>query len=559
MKFTDMKYIRPDVQIILSEYNDIIKDFTNADSYQNQIKCINNHEKLIKSFKTMQTLAHIRHTIDTKDEYYTDEYNFIMSSSPIIEEKVQVLYKNILESKYLNNIKEHIGEMFISNIKISMETFSKDIIHLLQEENALKVEYQNLIASLRVNFNGETLNLASLTPYKSNENRDIRKKAFFEEGLCLKNIKPDLDRIFDKLINIRHNIAKLLGHDSFIPVGYSRMGRDCYNEKDVEIYRQNIINLIVPFLKKIKKQQSKRISIEDMKIYDDTFSFKDGNAKPFGSFDDTIQAGKKMYTDMSNITKDFINFMLNNELFDLISTPNKAAGGYCTFIYDHKSPFIYSNFNGTSGDVDVFTHEAGHALAGYLTKDEKICEIKSPNLETCEVHSMAMEYFAWPWLELFYKDDVKKAKLSQIEHSINFLPYGTMVDHFQHILYNNPKMSSNERDKKWLELEKIYRPYMDFDDIPFYKDGSGWQRQLHIYMTPFYYIDYCLAETMALQFWSLSQKDFENTFNKYIEFVKIGGNDNFINSINKVNLNSPFKQETIEKIIENIDNFINHQ
>ncbi len=557
MKFSDMKYIRPNIELILSKYNDIIEKFKHSDSYQLQIKYINHHEELIKSFKTMQTLAHIRYTIDTKDKYYTDEYKFIMSSSPIIEEKVQILYKEILESKYINDIKSNIGEIFISNLKISMETFSKNIINLLQKENILKVEYQNLIASLRVDFDGEHLNLASLNPYKSNQDRDIRKSAFLAEGLCLKNIKPELDRIFDELINIRHEIAKSLGYDSFTPVGYSRMGRDCYNEKDVEIYRKHILDLVVPFLIKIKEKQSRRISLTDMKIYDDTFSFKDGNPKPFGTFDDTIQAGKEMYTSMSDITKDFINFMINNELFDLISHPNKAAGGYCTFIYDYKSPFIYSNFNGTSGDVDVFTHEAGHALAGYLTKDEKICEIKSPNLETCEVHSMAMEYFAWPWLDLFYKDDVKKAKLSQIEHSINFLPYGTMVDHFQHILYKNPKMSSRERDQKWLELEKIYRPYMNFDDIPFYKDGSGWQRQLHIYMTPFYYIDYCLAETMALQFWSLSQENFKNAFNKYIEFVKIGGNDNFINSINKVNLNSPFEKNTIQTIIENINNFIN--
>lgn len=552
-----MEYIRPDVEIILYEYDKIINNFTNSKDLDSQIKCIRDHNNIFRDFQTMATIANIKYTIDTSNKLFETENKFIKENSPVIEDKVQILYNKILNSKYINEIANVFGDMFITKLKLSSKTFSNKIIHLLKLENSLKLDYQKLIASAKINFDNKILNLPQLSPYKSNINRNIRKQAYIAEGTFLESIKPQLDDIFNNLVKIRTEIGTILNYDNFIPIAYYRMDRDCYNSDHVKNYRDNVLNIIVPEVLKIKQNQKQRLGLDQLKFYDDTLAFKDGNPMPFGSYQDTINAAKQMYSKMGKITNHFFNFMIDNNLFDLISKPNKASGGYCTFIPKYKTPFIFSNFNGTSADVDVLTHEAGHALASFIARDHELLETISPSLETCEVHSMSMEYLSWPWLDLFYKDSTEKAKIFQLESSLAFIPYGCMIDEFQHDIYLNPTMTSEQRDNLWMELESKYRPYNKFEDIPFYSKGCGWQRQLHVYTSPFYYIDYCLAETIALQFWALSNKDYEQTFNKYIDFVKIGGKDNFINSIKKCDLKNPFEPDTLKYIIKSVNEYFN--
>jgi M3 family oligoendopeptidase len=240
--------------------------------------------------------------------------------------------------------------------------------------------------------------------------------------------------------------------------------------------------------------------------------------------------------------------MMDNDLLDVIAKKGKAVGGYCTEFPDFKSPFIFANFNGTSGDVDVLTHEAGHAFASYLARNFELLETTQPTYESCEVHSMSMEFIAWKWLSLFYGEDTDRAKFMHLESSLVFVPYGTMVDEFQHRVYDNPAMTPEERCAAWLELEKKYRPYMDFDDVEFYARGRGWQRQLHIYMYPFYYIDYCLAQTVALYFWSLTQKDFGDAWKRYMAFTAQGGTKTFVDLCRVAGIKTPFEAGSLGEI-----------
>ena len=199
--------------------------------------------------------------------------------------------------------------------------------------------------------------------------------------------------------------------------------------------------------------------------------------------------------------------MIDDELMDLLSTKGKQGGGYCTSFQDYKTPFIFANFNGTQHDIEVITHEAGHAFAAYLNRNRVPYECIWPSLEACEVHSMSMEFFAEAFSQEFFGEDAGKYNYSHLADALCFIPYGTMVDHFQHIVYENPELSPAERHAKWKELVQIYQPWFKLDgEIPFYSEGEGWQRQHHIYSSPFYYIDYCLAQTVALQFWNMIQR-----------------------------------------------------
>ena len=248
--------------------------------------------------------------------------------------------------------------------------------------------------------------------------------------------------------------------------------------------------------------------------------------------------------------------MREHQMMDVESKPGKASGGYCTAVYAMRSPFIFANFNGTAHDVEVITHEAGHAFAGYVNRDRIPADTQWPSLEGCEVHSMSMEFFAEPWAEGFFGEDARKFHFTHLADALKFIPYGTLVDHFQHEVYAHPEYTPEERHGIWRELLGIYMPWAALDDVPFYGEGKGWQRQSHIYKRPFYYIDYCLAQTVALQFWLRIRKDTRAAFETYLQYTNLGGSMTFTELLDAAGLKSPFDESTMLEICEEAERFI---
>lgn len=548
MKFSQMEYKRPNVDEMMERYQQITEQFPNCKSAKEQMKCILEHESLMKSYQTMSTLAHIHNSIDTADKFYEKEKAFFNEKSPEIQEYEQAFLQVVYDSKFKDQLEKQLGNLFFENIKLALRSFSPEIIPLLQEENELTTEYQKLLASAQIEFEGKTLNLSTITTYLQDLDRKVRKQAWEKSAAFFEENAQKLDEIYDKLIKNRDEQARKLGYSNFVQLGYDRLGRNCYRAQDVKVFRDQIVRDLVPVTVAIRDMQAERIGIDSIKLHDTAVSFADGNPKPKGGKDELVAAAQKMYDEMSPATAEFFTFMRENELFDLESKQNKAGGGYCTEIPDYKSPFIFSNFNGTSGDVDVLTHEAGHALAAYQARNMEIRENARTTMETAEVHSMTMEFMARPWAELFFGNDAQKFRVFQLESALNFIPYGCLIDEFQHCVYENPKLTPQERKKLWLKLEKKYRPWLEFDNLPFFKDGGGYQKQLHVYCYPFYYIDYCLAQTVALEFWSKSNKDWKQAFDEYLEFVSAAGTKSFVELIKDSKLNSPFEDGCVKEL-----------
>lgn len=557
MKFSDMPYERIDVAKVTGEIDEAAAKLRAAQDISQAVAAIGEYQKILSHATSMETIAMIRNTIDTTDKFYDGENDFYDENSPVIGESNQAFTKAMLESPLRAELEERYGRLLFTNAELSNRCFKPEIIPDLQEENRLASEYQKLIASAQIDFLGETLSLSQLAPYKENPDRQIRREAYLAESGFYMSHAEELDRIFDSLVKCRTKIAKQLGFKSFTELAYCRRTRNCYTASDVAGFRGRICGDVVPVVQRLKNMQSKRIGIADMKIYDDPFGYRQGNPAPKGTSDDILAAGKKMYEQMSPQTAEFINFMYDNELLDVLSKKGKAAGGYCTEILEYKSPFIFSNFNGTSGDVDVLTHEAGHAFAYYSVRDKmELAEQISPTMESCEVHSMSMEFFAWPWHELFYGEDAQRSRFMHLESTLVFLPYGAMVDEFQHIVYDEPDLTPAQRHTRWLELERKYRPYLDFGDIPFYAEGRGWQRQLHIYLYPFYYIDYCLAQTAALEFWALSQQDYKDAWERYMRFVSLGGLESFKGLCAAACIADPFGSDALKGVAQAADKWL---
>lgn len=556
MKFSEMPYRRVE-KAVLDQISRLTERLTCASSAEEAEKIFMESEAISTEVQTMMNLCYIRSTIDTTDEFYAAEQEYNDELTPLLTEKSQEFSKALCASPFRRELEKKWGTLLFTNAELSMKGFAPELVPLLQEENALTSQYQKLYASAKIDFDGKVLTVAQLAPYKQSADRAVRKAAYEAEGSFFDANREQFDEIYDKLVKNRTAQAKKLGYENYLELGYIRLNRNCYGPADVARFRRQVVESMVPVVAEIKKAQAKHIGIADMKFYDDNFFYPDGNATPQGTPEELLAAGEKMYTEMSPETAEFAKLLFGNELFDVLAKPGKAPGGYCTSLPAYKAPFIFSNFNGTAGDVDVLTHEAGHAFADYVAaRTIPILDLRSPTMEGCETHSMSMEFFTAPWHRLFFKEQTEKYEVSHAEDALIFIPYGSMVDHFQELMYTHPEMTPEERNETWLKLERQYRPYLDFEDLPFYSRGAGWQRQLHIYQYPFYYVDYCLAQSMALQFWMESVKDWNAAWKKYLKFVGLGGTRTFVDLIRESGLLSPLDDGSIAKIVEPVSKWL---
>lgn len=555
--FNDYEYNRPNLEQNKSTFRDLLTKFKAASSVTEQNEAIENINAFRNDYSTQANLVYIRASIDTNDEFYQKERDYFDETNPEIEEMITEYYKALVESPFRDELEDKWGNQLFDLADYQIKAFSPKIISLMQKENKLASDYSKLVASAQVEFNGETLTLAQLGPYAESTDRDTRKKAKeTSSGFFHKN-EAKFDDLYDQLVTVRHEIATTLGYKNFVELGYIRMNRIDYDAEMVKKFRDQVRDFIVPVATRLYERQAKRIGVDSLKYYDEPFNFLSGNATPQGSPEWIVENGKKMYEELSPETAEFFQFMIDRELMDLVAKKGKEAGGYCTFIDNYESPYIFSNFNGTSGDIDVLTHEAGHAFQVYTSRNIGIPEYVWPTFESCEIHSMSMEFFTWPWMELFFKDQTDKYKFAHLSSGLLFLPYGVAVDEFQHAVYENPEMTPAERKATWKKIEEIYLPHSDYDGNSYYEAGGLWQRQAHIFASPFYYIDYTLAQICAFQFWKRSREDHEAAWKDYLHLCKLGGSTSFTKLVAEANLISPFEEGCVESVIGSIEEYLN--
>jgi M3 family oligoendopeptidase len=538
-KFSDVAYKRPVLGEVKAEMTKHLNDFRGAKTAGEAFAAYKRYEEYGEKVSDMGGVAYIRNSMDTTDGFYDAEKAYFDEAGPEIEELAQEFGKALVESPHRTALEAEFGTLMFRNIEIDLKTFSPEIIGDLQEENRLCSEYDKLIASAEIEFRGETYTLAQMGPFHEDPDRNTRKEARTAATAWFMDKRGELDRLFDELVKLRTQIARKLGYQSFTELGYYRMQRNCYCADMVSKFREGVKANIVPISERLKAEKAKRIGVERVTVYDDALEFLSGNAKPQGTPDEIFAHGKKMYTELSPETAEFFDYMTERGLFDVLTRKGKSAGGYCATMRGLRMPFIFANFNGTSGDIDVLTHEAGHAFASYKAFDIYPAALQEYTYETAEVHSMSMEFFAWPWMEGFFGGQTSKYRYAHLAGALTFLPYGAMVDEFQHLIYENPSWTPEERNNCWLALEGKYRPYLDLD-FDFYREGRRWQAQAHIYERPFYYIDYCLAQTMALAFWAESQTDFKAAWEKYLAFLRLAGTKTFTELVDGADLKSPF-------------------
>lgn len=556
MKVSEIKYKRLTIEEISARAASIIERVKLANSVPEILKARDEYVELLKEFTTASSLSFMRYTINTVDEFYLKEKDYYDEITPKVQDFQREFAAAMLQSPYRAELEQELLPLLFRLYEAQERSVSPAVVEDMVEENKMITEYSQLMAGMTFNFRGEDIPLTILRRYMQDDDRETRRVAYEVLGRQLESDSDKLDGIYDRLVRVRDTMAKKMGYKNFVELGYYRMSRISFDREQIEEFRANVLKHLVPAVARLKKENAALMGIDKFMLYDNDVNLPDGNPKPVSDKQGIFDAAKKMYRNMSDTTGEFFDMMLETDAFDVESRKNKWGGGYCIDFPSYRQPFILANFNGTADDIGVITHEAGHALADYLTADNRFAHDLRYGSETAEVHSMSMEFLTWKYMDLFFGEGAEKHKFSHLFDALTFIPYGTIVDYFQHIVYEHPTLTPAERKREWNKLEAQFRPYLSTQGIPYLSEGTRWQYQMHIYEIPFYYIDYCLAQTVALQFLIESRKDYAGAFEKYLALVRRGGEMRFTELIAEAGLRSPFEEETIKQLAQDVESLV---
>ncbi len=555
MKYSEFPYKRLTVDSQNALMMDWLVRFEGAESAEDQITVLEEVDDASREYASYVSIASLNFSRNINDEAAKSEKDYYDSIGPDIQEVYNKLDQAVDASRFKADLTEKWGATFLKKIEMELKTFDPKIMDMLRKETDLRNEYTKLTAGAKIEFDGKSYNLAGLGPFHTHEDRDFRKRSYAARFQWFEENANQFDDLYDKLVKLRHEIATTLGYKNFVELGYLRMGRSDYGPDEVANFRKQIVDHVVPIVTKMLEQKKAILGLDHLYFYDG-INFKEGDPKPKGTPEELVAGAQEMYHELSPETGEFFDIMVNEELMDLVNREGKRPGGFCTSFPKYDRPYIFSNFNGTDHDITVLTHEAGHAFQCYSSRKQPLVSYLWPTMESAEIHSMSMEFFTWPWMKRFFKEETDRFKYKHIAGSLSFLPYGACVDHFQHWVYENPEATPKDRKNKWLELESIYLPNRDYDDIEFPKSGGIWQGQLHIYQMPFYYIDYTLAQTCAFQFWIKSEENREEAWSDYVRLCKAGGSLPFTGLVELAGLELPFDDGCLESVVEKVSNWL---
>lgn len=550
-KFSEIKYVRPDMEKVMADVRACIDALKTADSFDAFRTAYMAYVQTDIEVSTARSIAHVRNTVNMLDPYYEEEMAYFHKWLPKYDLLVKEMGTVILNSPYKKDMEEEFGAILIQNMEVSQLLSSEAVLDDMVEESRLANLYSKTVAAATVDFRGEACTTSRLTKYMQSTDRAERKEAFEAWASLFESIAPKIDEIYDGLVSLRSGMAKKLGFDSFIPLGYYKRRRYDYTSEDLKVFRKQVRELIVPACEKLYDRQRKTLGIDRLYYYDESISSPKGNPCPIGGKDYLVGKAQEMYRELSPESGEFFDFMVKYELFDLEAKQGKRVGGYCTSLPLYHAPFIFANFNGTKGDVNVLTHEAGHAFAGYTaSKFQKLPELCHSTSEINEIHSMGMELWTYPWMESFFGDRADQYRKDHLADALMKIPYMVCVDEFQHRVYENPAMSAMDRRAVWKELEQIYMPWRDYDGNGFLEMGGFWMQKQHIFLYPFYYVDYAMAQIGAFEFYTKMKADRKAAWADYYRLCQAGGSMGYFKLLEYSGLHNLLKDGSVKEALQ---------
>lgn len=548
MHFKDMPYERVDYETVEKRYQQLTKEMEEARSGGECLEALRKRQELVADMTPME-LCYVRHDMDVNDAFYAAEQEYYDEVGPKLTDLSNRFEQAMLRSPYRSCLEQAVGRQAFAIMEANQQAYQSGLIGLIQEENNLLSRHNQLTSTAVVVWNGADVKRSLMTPELQSKERETRKAASLAVSASWEAQRQELEELYDKLVKIRDAQAKQLGFQNYVELSYYRMNRIGYDSKDVSFFREQVKRYLVPILVQMEERRRKRIGLEQLYTYDNSIFFLEGNPVPLYDTEGCLEAARRMYTQISPETAEFIAFMLDNGLYDVEIRDGKRGGGYMTFFEKYHAPFIMANFDGTTENVYIMCHEGGHAFQGYLKRNEPFRERCWLTSEAAETHAMAMEFFAWPYMELFFGDRAKDYRTMHLEDALRLIARECEQDEFQQLVYENPQMSKEERNALWASLERSYFPGREYDGDTNLESGCGWQRIQHMYQWPFYAIDYALAQVCALEYLHWMKEDLSGAWKSYLTFCQNTGTESFRELTEHAGLDDPFAKGTIEKLV----------
>ena len=551
--FSDVAYQRPDMAELSRSIRAYAAAMGAAASAEEAYQLLVDHKAAMDEYTTMRGLATIRNSIDTRDPFYAEEKAFFDREGPQLNLLLRTANDALLSSPFRPQLEEKLGALFFKNIETSKRFADERVVDDQVRESQITQHYSRVVATAVTTFHGEECNFSRLLKYMQSADRAVRREAFQAWAGLYEKIAPELDEIYDQLVHLRHGMAMKLDFPSFTEMTYLALQRYDYTIADAAAFRQQVREVITPACEKLFARQARRLGVDKLRYYDETLFYPEGNPVPQGTRQELVAKAQRMYREMAPEAGEFFDAMVEHDMFDLDTKPGKRLGGFCASLHKYRLPFIFANFNGTSADVDVLTHEAGHAFECYLAfRSHPFVEQAFSTSEIAEIHSMTMEHFAYPWMPLFFGDQAEKYRVAHLTDALTTIPYLVSVDEYQHRVFEKPDMTAKERRTAWREIERIYMPWRDYDGNTFLEEGGFWMQKPHIFLDPFYYIEYALAQTCAFQFYDRMKRDRAKAWEDYCRLCRAGGTQGYFQLLKLADLRSPFEPGSVEQSVAGV-------
>lgn len=479
-----------------------------------------------------------------RERYFREEV------APVVTEGRHQFMQAFLESRHADAVAEQLGGHMIPVLRNTMEPLDPINTTLRLKEGQVANQYSMMMAVAEVEFNGKAMSLKELGSFMDSPDPELRKQAWLAMRGWVGNNRQTLRQIFAELVEIRHQMGLNLGHPNFVPLGYSGMGRTDYGPAEAATFRESIRTHAVPLRRRLAAEHAARMGAERMRPwdapYDPELTIPPG-AVPVQT---QLESAERMFDRISTHLADHLRRMRAEGLIDLEHRHGKRAGAFCTWFSDEGRPAIFCNSTGNADDVRTLIHEMGHAIQHWESGSIQNVLLHSPTADACEIHSLGLEFLTLPFIdEFFTPEHARRFRLGRWRKVVGAMCYRAQVDEFQHWVYENPTATPAEREDAWARIGMLYDSDLDYSGLEEHL-GTSWYQLPHIFRSPFYYIDYAIAETAAMQLAIMAEQDHDRAMQTYLHLCRVGGTMGLLDIVSSAGLRSPFDPELMKELME---------
>ncbi len=496
----------------------------------------------------------IKMTCDTENKELEASFTFFMMEiQPKMQPFSDRLNKKLLDCKFASELDTQKYFTYLRNVKKNIDLFEEKNIPLIAELNVLQQQFGVIAGKMTVRVNGQEYTLQQATRFLEDPDRNLREEVYHKINKRRLADKDALNELFSTLLAKRNEVAINAGFHSYTEFRFLELGRFDYTQDDCYQFHEAVKLHVMPLVNELYEARRKKLGIDTLRPWD--IDAEPLGTKPLHPFNDGNELTDKAiacFDQLMPFFGDCLRKMKAMGHLDLDSRKGKAPGGYNCPLAESGAPFIFMNAAGQLDDVTTMVHEGGHAIHSFLAHPLELNGFKEYPMEIAEVASMSMELFSMDYWNVFFKtsEELHRAKEQQLERVIIIFPWIATIDKFQHWIYKNPQHSLEERAKAWVEIsDEFTSPVLNYDGMDDYR-SYGWQRQLHLYEVPFYYIEYGIAQLGAIGMWQQFKKNKDAALNNYIQALSLGATTTLPNLFKAAGLEFNFSPEYISKLMQ---------